>query len=267
MSFTLEKSNQNPTMPDTPSFPNGSSNPQNFSIEAVVVCDKYSDFLAQTIPHNKFLFNKIVVVTSYEDKQTQRICEYHHVMCLKCDGMMARKGEFHKGKGINAGLAQLSMNNWTVHIDADIYLPPQTRILLERANLDPSFIYGIDRFNVRGYQKWAKFLSMPQLQQECDAYIHMNAFPLGTRLMHNFSGGYLPIGYFQMWNPVVSGIKTYPEEHTSAGRGDTLFAEQWHRSKRALIPEIIGYHLESIDASMALNWSGRQSAPFIPEEE
>jgi hypothetical protein len=108
---------------------------------------------------------------------------------------------------------------------------------------------------------------MPTLQQECDAYIHMNSFPLGTRLMHNFAGGYLPLGFYQMWSPSVSGIRTYPEEHTSAGRGDTLFAEQWPRSKRALIPEVVAYHLESEDASMALNWNGRVSAPFTPEEQ
>src|SRR5579859_141856 len=97
----------NPIVPSKPKPidpTNPSSGMSDFSIEAVVVCDKYSDFLVQTIPHNKFLFNKIIVVTSFEDKQTQRVCEYHHVMCLKSDDLMARKGEFHKGKGINAGL-------------------------------------------------------------------------------------------------------------------------------------------------------------------
>jgi hypothetical protein len=84
---------------------NNMSNPNGFCMEAVIVSDNYSDFLAHTLPHTKFLFNKIVVVTSYEDKQTQRVCEYHHVMCIKTDELMSRKGEFHKGKGINAGLA------------------------------------------------------------------------------------------------------------------------------------------------------------------
>jgi hypothetical protein len=139
------------------------------------------------------------------------------------------------------------MSQWVVHMDADIYLPPQTRILIERADLDPAYIYGIDRFRVKGYKEWARFTSMPKLQQEAETYIHLdNSFPIGTRVMHGFAGGRLPIGYFQLWNASVSGIKTYPEEHTTAGRGDTLFAEQWPRRKRALIPEIVGYHLESV---------------------
>src|SRR5580658_1551538 len=244
-----------PNPPATPST-------RPFSMEAVIVCDKYADFLAQTLPHNKFLFDRIVVVTSFEDKATQRVCEFHHVECMRNDELQSRKGEFHKGKGINAGLQALSLKGWTVHMDADIYLPPQTRLLLQAADLDPAFIYGIDRFNVRGFEAWAEFQGVPKLQHENETYIHLGAFPIGTRVMHRHAGGYVPIGFFQMWNPGASGVHRYPEEHSSAGRGDTVFAQQWPRSRRGFLPEIVGYHLESRDASNAANWSGRTTAPF-----
>jgi hypothetical protein len=123
-------------------------------------------------------------------------------------------------------------------------------------------IYGLDRFNVRGHAKWDRFLEMPELQHECDAYVHLKAFPVATRVMAKDSGGYIPIGFFQMWNPLVSGIRLYPEQHTSAGRGDMVFAKQWPRSKRGFIPEVVGYHLESVDAAMSANWNGRTTAPF-----
>lgn len=236
--------------------------PEPYSIEAVVVCSNYSDFLRHTLPHNKFLFDKIVVVTEHEDKMTQRICEWNHVECICTDEMESRKKIFRKGKGINAGLDALSKKNWVVHMDADIFLPPQTRILLERADLDKSMLYGIDRFNVRGVQKLDTFLDNPRLQQECNTYIHMDAFPIGTRVMHDFAGGYVPLGFFQLWCPKVSNVVSYPEEHTDAGRGDTLFSQKWPRAKRGFIPEVIGYHLESEDAANAINWSGRMSAPF-----
>lgn len=238
-----------------------------FKIEAVIVCDQYSDFLRLTLPTNKYLFDRLIVVTAPEDKKTQRCCEHYHVECLPTDSLRSRWKEFRKAEGINEGIAKLKGDGWIAHMDADIYLPPQTRLLLENANLDKTMIYGIDRFLVHGRTEWDAFIDNPLLQQEAGAYIHMNAFPIGTRVMHGFAGGYVPIGFFQMFNPTASGIKTYPAVGTHAGRTDTLFAQQWPRAKRGLIPEIIGYHLESIDAANAANWSGRKTMPFTRESD
>ena len=87
---------------------------------------------------------------------------------------------------------------------------------------------------------------------------------MGVRVVPDTYNGYVPIGFFQMWNPSKSGISVYPHQHTDAGRGDMLFAKQWPRSKRALLPEIIGYHLESEPSDMGANWGGRKTAPFGP---
>jgi hypothetical protein len=51
-------------------------------------------------------------------------------------------------------------------------------------------IYGSDRFIVKGYKQWDEFLELPKLQQECNAYVHLNnSFPLGTRIMQDYAGG------------------------------------------------------------------------------
>jgi hypothetical protein len=239
----------------------------NFKLEAVVVCDHYSDFLRATLPTNKFLFDRIIVVTSFEDKATRRMCEFHHVECIPTDALGTRKGLFCKAHGINEGLKKLSLGDWVVHVDADIWLPPQTRILLQRAGLAKRMIYGIDRFLVKGYRQWDHFLEMPVLQHENECWVHLKAFPLGTRVMQINAKGYLPIGFFQLWNPKASGITKYPEDHTDAARTDVQFAMQWPRGLRGFIPEIIGYHLESVDASMAANWGGRKTAPFTHSSE
>src|ERR1700684_2963905 len=103
----------------------------------------------------------------------------------------------------------------------------------------------MERFVVEGYEQWDRFLEMPMLQHECDAYVHLNAFPLGTRVTSKDGGGYIPIGLFQMWCPAVIGVRASPVNHTDAGRVDMVFAKTWPRAKRALIPEVVGYHLES----------------------
>jgi hypothetical protein len=72
----------------------------------------------------------------------------------------------------------------------------------------------------------------------------------------------VPIGFFQLWNPKGSGVCHYPERHTTAARSDMLFAMQWPRDKRHLLPEIIAIHLESESVEMGANWQGRKTKPF-----
>lgn len=235
----------------------------NFKLEGVIVCNHFSDFLVRTLPTNKYLFDKLVVVTAPEDEQTARVCEFYHVQCKKTDVLRSRWDEFYKGAAINVGLKELSQDGWVVQLDADIYLPPQTRMLLQMMNLDPEMVHGVDRFDVIGYVAWDKFTAMPVLQHEDETYIHPNSFPLGTRVMFKHSEGWVPLGFFQLWHPRASGVNNYPEAHGTAGRTDTLFSQQWPRAMRSFLPEIICYHLESGEAAaMGANWEGRTTASF-----
>ncbi len=234
---------------------------ERFKLECVIVCREYSDFLAYTLPHNKQLFDRLVVVTSTEDKKTAKLCEFYHVKCVICPAL-SLPGMF-KGDAIEVGLRHLDCDGWVLHLDADIWLPPQTRRLLERARLDPTMVYGADRFNVRGPKAWMKFLRSPKLQHENEAYIHLSNhdFEVGTRVMAHDTG-WVPIGFFQLWHPKRSGVRNYPTAHSDAGRTDMLFSKKWPREKRGFIPEIVCYHLESTDATGGANWRGRKTAEF-----
>jgi hypothetical protein len=89
-------------------------------------------------------------------------------------------------------------------------------------------------------------------------------FPIGTRVAFQHAGGYVPIGFFQLWH-ADSGVTTYIDGHTDAGREDSNFAAQWPRRRRGFIPEITAYHLESEPAEMGVNWKGRKTKPFRAE--
>jgi hypothetical protein len=109
-----------------------------------------------------------------------------------------------------------------VHLDADIWLPPLTRKLLAHANLAKRMLYGIDRFIVKGYKQWDEFLQLPNLQQECNAYLHLNnSFPLGTRMMQGYAGGYVLIGFSHFGIRKDPGLRSIPEGDTTA-EGTTL---------------------------------------------
>lgn len=232
--------------------------------EVVLTCVNYSDFLIYTLPWAARQFDYIVVVTSPDDIGTQQVCDAHRVHCVQTNAFF-EGGSFCKGKGINAGLAALSKRDWVLHLDADIALPQHTRHALEFAQLDPTCLYGVDRVNCRSYEEWARFLASPFPQHEKDVFVHVGPFPPGVRMVQSSMGGYCPLGFAQLWNPKGSGINSYPEDHTDAGRGDVLFSLQWPRQKRILLPEVVGYHLESAKCAAGTNWQGRKTPRFGPE--
>ncbi len=233
-------------------------------LEAVVVCVDYSDFLAATLPINVRFFDRLVVISTPDDYRTEVVCDCVGVELIKTDVFNKEKGEFCKGKGINEGLSRLLMSDWVVHLDADIVLPGNTRRSLEKAELDPTCVYGIDRFSCRSYEDWCRYSAHPRPVLQHDTMVHPWLFPVGTRICRGQYGGYLPIGFLQLWNPKGSDVFSYPENHTRADRTDVLFSLNWPRRKRILLPEIIGIHLESEQAPSGANWSGRTTKKFGP---
>ena len=234
-------------------------------LEAIVVCVNYSDFLEHTLPENMKYFDRVVVVTSPEDRATQALCNRLGVDFIETTVFYEYGDKFNKGKGIGLGLSHLRHDGWLLHLDADTLLPHGFRAMLEHARLDPKCIYGADRLNVVGFDRYTamkdKLLS-PQFQ-----YRYLVTPPpgltLGARLLHK-EYGYCPIGYFQLWHS--SARRTYPIHQGSAEHTDVLFAVQWPREKRVLLPELFVFHLESESAKMGANWSGR-TTPFFGDEK
>lgn len=234
-------------------------------IEAVIVCVDYSDFLAYTLPQAKLHFDYIVVVTTPADKETQQLCLHHNVECLRTNAFYEDGDSFNKAKGINEGLMYISKRDWVVHMDADIWLPAMTRTIMNKKDLDKRKIYGIDRLMCPDYDSWVKYLKRPRLVHDNWIFVHLNAFPIASRVADYNGDGYAPIGYFQMWHPQASKTTLYPQHHGQADRTDMMFAKGWAKKDRELIPEIVGIHLDSENATMTemgRNWKGRRTAPF-----
>jgi hypothetical protein len=233
------------------------------NLEAVVVSVDYSDFLTETLPTILRQVDRMVVVTAPEDVETQRVCDAYDCEVVLTDVIRSRWGEFAKAKGINAGLEFLKCDGWVLHIDADIALPSRTRVLLDHAELDRSVLHGADRLKVPSYDSWRAHQAMPAIQQD-GYHVRLDAFQVMPRFNAWHIGGYAPVGYFQLWHPGVSGVSAYPDDHTEADRTDVLFASQWDRAHRALLPELAVYHLESEPAAQGTNWGGRQTMRFGP---
>lgn len=232
-------------------------------IEAVIVCKDYGDFLAHSLPENLEHFDRIVVVSHFTDKQTQSVCAKYSVDCIEAHVFDEDGDRFNKGRAVNVGLAHLQNPDWIVHLDADTVIPPGFRNLLHRHKLNPDFLYGADRVNVFGYDKWLEIKNQMNPHYKDHWFIEMPNEPVGARIVHR-EHGYVPIGYFQMWHK--SQHKKYPIHEGTAEHSDVLFSIQWHRKQRHLLPEVFVYHLESVkkQGKMGLNWFGRKGPQFCP---
>jgi hypothetical protein len=238
-------------------------------LEAVTVCVNYADFMAETLPHNLRHFDHYIVVTREDDTATQRLCRSLGVECRVTDLMHYENDAFAKSRAIDYGMAYLRRDDWLVHLDADIWLPPMTRQSIEWAHPDPECIYGIDRCNCVGWSAWRSFIDRPMRQQHQHQLHCMTVpppFPMGSRISIRAYGGYVPIGFFQMWNGGRFPARRYPLQQGSAEHSDVLHAIQWPASKRRILPEIIGVHLESERSKMGSNWKGRATRPFGPAD-
>ena len=233
-------------------------------IEAVIVCQNYGDFLAHTLPENINHFDRLVVVTHPDDKETIDVCNRFSVDCVKTTEMHSDGDKFNKGRCINLGLGHLRGMDWILHLDADIVLPHRFRDMLHRTKLDKNNIYGADRMNVYGHDHWVenKHKLIPHYS---NGYFvePKKEFPMGARIIHH-ELGYTPIGYFQLWHKSLG--RRYPINQGNAEHTDVLFAVQWPRANRILLPEVVVCHLESEAGpqEMGKNWDGRTTRRFGP---
>ena len=234
-------------------------------LEALTVCVDYADFLTETLPLNRPQVDRMVVVTSPEDHATQQVCDFWDVDVVLTDALGSRWGDWHKARGINAGLSVLNWSGWVLHIDADIAMPPRSRVLMERASLDKQCLYGVDRLCVPNYAAWRDHQAMPHIQTDGYHVRLGGAFSMVPRFNGWHVHGYAPVGYWQLWHPHEAGVREYPANHNGGDRTDVLFAEKWPREQRVLIPEFAVYHLESEPHAQGANWGGRTTARFGPE--
>ncbi len=242
-------------------------------IEAVTVCVGYADFLRETIPYALPHLDRWLIVTDEKDEVTREVCRQHNLEFLATDDFYRGGAKFDKARGIDRGLHLLAHDDWVLHLDADVVLPPHTRQTLQAADLDPQAIYGADRVMVKGWERWQRLKASEFLYRYSRSHHFNVCFPGGFDVGARWADvrhGYVPIGFFQLFHRAATmyrGIRTRRYSchgHSDAARTDVQFALQWDRNRRALIPELVVLHLESDGSATGANWSGRTTRPFGP---
>lgn len=236
-------------------------------LECVTVCVDYADILKLTIPFNRHLFDKWVIVTAPHDKETQDLCKYYKIHHIVTDKFYENGDAFNKGKAINEGFKELRRTDWVLHLDADIILPANFRQICKEDQLQKDAIYGIDRVDVIGDDKIFELLASKHSQIMKWTYLDLKLFNQfnPTFRLHNLNRGYNVIGFFQLFHSsymkekqeLFKPLEWYPTEHNDAARTDVGFQLKWDLNKRLFYPGIIGYHLMTENLGKGANWQGR----------
>ena len=196
-------------------------------IEAVSVCVDYSDHLDVTCDNINVL-DRWMVVTHPSDINTIDICKTTKIEHVETSVMYDNGAHFAKGRAINAGLRLLNCTDWLLHIDADILLPKDFLDIIERAELDPSCIYGARR----AFNNTVRTEINPRTNQ-------LHARPL--------------IGFFQLWHS--SMYKDYPQQSTHAGDDDQEMSLRYEWPCKWKYLDMV---VEDVSGEFCTNWYGRK---------
>jgi hypothetical protein len=235
-------------------------------IEAVTVCVDYADFLEVTLPYLRAAVDDLVVVTAPADRRTRELCRREEVNAVVTTAMHDHGRRFSLGAAVDAGLRALPLSDWALVIDADIVLPARAHRTLDYLKLDPAKLYGIDRVHCRGREAWDRYCTEPRAVRSFEVPF-LRDFPAGARITFP-EHGYLPCGYFQLWNARATGYRDYPIHGAGTAEGsDLMHAAGFPRQYRELIPELVGIQLETDGPAdpVGVNWAGRRTVEFSAE--
>lgn len=210
-----------------------------------MVCVNYSDFLKITLPYNKHNFDKIHVITTTNDVDTQRICKKYDVNVVITDKLYENGDSFNKGKAINDGIKSLKYQDWILITDADMIMPTNLRPKLESMNLNINCAYGTGRMICRDKIQWNDYLRNKNVS---------NNWKKQTRRIN------IGVGFFQLVNFNSETLcekdgNWYSTKWGHCGRSDRRFWRLFPTENRKSIKDIITIHLG--DDNMGANWEGR----------
>lgn len=231
--------------------------PESLRLECVTTCVGFDDVLDVTLRENHAHLDTMIVVTSHEDKKTQGVAKKHGAICVVTDLFSKNGRKFNKGAALNAGMGRWQYMGWRLILDADMILPDSyRRMIMNHTHLDENCIYGADRVDVVGLDELAAI--------RAGGVQHRHGFLINAGGKRSPSGryvdtlrGYVPIGCHQLYHS--SQEKPYPWSLGTAAHDDVLFAEQWRREHRRMLPTAMCYHLCPEEPRMSQNWEGRKS--------
>jgi len=194
-------------------------------ISAVTVCVDYSDLLAKSIEVRRNTLDHFLVVTSYEDEKTIRLCGEFGIDYHPTDAFYRNGASFNKYlamvEAIEARKIQDGFwSDWNLFLDADIVLPADWRKITEPL-IKHGNLYGCKRVTESGIKMQYEELA----------------------------------GFFQLFHTSDPNVQREPLLETNwrhAGGGDSEFQMRWKAHQQHWLP----FHVEHLGET-GQNWWGK----------
>lgn len=251
------------------------------TLHGLTVCDGYADYLAITLAQNVRNFDRFVVVTGPDDRETPRVCDRYGAECIVCDRLHSDGAPFRKGAAVNDAIRHLGLDEWILILDADVVLPATFREDLEKRVLNPGCIYYTKRWGpelealpdfVKGIERGTSWhdLYWQFARKDTARFEDRN----GNDIEH------FPFGYFQLFHPSAHSLRSltvprewYPENFRTAEYADMLFGQKYPPAKQVTLnQDQDGNPIHAFDVihlphgNYKQNWEGRTS-PRIDEKK
>lgn len=202
---------------------------------AILVSVNYHDYLSITLPYNQKHFESVMVVTSFQDKQTQELASYYDVDLFVTDAFYDDGAYFNKWKALEQGLDAYGRYGWMCIMDADVLWPKHhDPFKLTFGNLYTPFRRMLETFNgeIPAEYNWEKY---PRHRQQTE-------FAGFTQVFHAD-------------DPVLGDPPWHQTNWKHAGGADSFFQAKWPKTHK-IRPNFEVLHL----GPNGTNWCGRASS-------
>jgi hypothetical protein len=182
-------------------------------LEGTLISVDFSDLLAETLPRNRQFFDHLIIATSPQDKDTQKLAKKYNCTLVISERQWEDNAPFNKGKIINDAFKKLHKKDRIIHLDCDIVLPAEFRrqVLKNTQRYSKRAIFGCHRYMVPSKKQWDHFLNTGRYKWRIDK---KRVFPQA------------PAGFVQIWHSEFH--RNYPENYPTASRSDIVFGNLFY---------------------------------------
>lgn len=199
---------------------------------AILVCVDYSEILALTLPYNRHHFADVMVVTSPEDLETQRLAISLDCRVLVTDAFYLDGAIFNKFRALEEGLGYYGRDGWLCIMDADVAWP---KMLPKTFSPRVGYLYA----PYRRMRLEANFIPPESEWRNYTRHRQVREFAGFTQIFHGS-------------DPALGKPPWHIQNHTHAGGGDSWFQNKWPEAKK-IRPNWEVLHL----GPAGKNWCGK----------